>query len=123
MSYIGVAGSGRVSGSPSSPVGADIEDRDALVVQLFAEVEPLDAAGVADVRQAHQTVRLMDVAQGDVAEAGRQVRLGEDDALLLADAEQRSAAAPLDVDVGRQHGRQRRGRSADAPGTRVSLCA
>ncbi len=86
---------------------AEVEHHHALGVVPFAQVHSFDAPRIAHVRQAPQALRLVNVTEGDVGKRRRQVVAGEDDIFLFGDAEERGQLAPLHVDVGRQHGRQR----------------
>ena len=85
-----------------------VEQHNALFVVLFAKIDPLDAAAVADVRLAAEELRLVDVAQRDVGEVVQQAHFLEQHVFFRGEAEQRRQVAALHGDVGAEHGRQSR---------------
>src|SRR5947209_6919182 len=62
----GCGGKRQTNGLATPPPRIDLNQRYALVIEAFAEVEPFDAPRVTDVRQAFETLGLVDVAQRDI---------------------------------------------------------
>jgi len=87
--------------------GTDVHDNDALVVVLLAKVEAFDTTGITDVLPAAQELRLVDMSQRHIIQAGvTHKRAWQDQVASEHDRAFSTINRSLDRGMGGEHNRQ-----------------